>query len=124
MIRRWILRAEQRIPVNLIIFIAAIFLSNCVNEFTTIYAQPGKPSSSIGLWLSCVASLLAAGLWTALAAKKEAIAKAAQSGTTDPERRPKIANTLWGDVWIRTTFYFGSAVVLSITALAALVIPG
>ena len=52
------------------VFAAAIFLSYGVNAFTTIYAIPGHPVHSFALWCSFISSIIAAGLWTAIAAKK------------------------------------------------------
>lgn len=120
--RRAIVRIGIRIPGNLAVFVAAIFLSNSVNVFTTIYAQPGKPVLSPGLWWSCISSLVAAGLWTALAAKKDSIDKAAQSGATDPAQREKVRARMWNDVWARAAFYLGGAVGFSILAMMALVL--
>lgn len=112
-----------RIPGNLVVFIAAIFLSNSVNVFTTIYAQPGKPVQSAGLWWSCISSLAAAGLWTALAAKKDTIDKAVQSGADDPAMREVMRTQMWQDVWLRAGAYLGGAIALSIAAMVALVLP-
>jgi len=60
---------------NLVISVVAIFLSNSVNIFTTIYAHPGRPVLFYPC-LSYISSLFTAGLRTALAAKKDAIDKA------------------------------------------------
>jgi hypothetical protein len=117
---RWI---GVRIPGNLSIFVAAIFLSNSVNEFTTIYAIPGKPVRSFGLTFSCISSLLAAGLWTALAAKKDLIEKAVASGASSPKEREQLRDQMWEDVWLRILVYLGGAIILSILALVALVVP-
>lgn len=122
-IRRSIRWIGVRIPGNLSIFVAAIFLSNSVNVFTTIYAVPGKPVHSLGLTFSCVASLLAAGLWTALAAKKDLIEKAAASGASSPKERERMRDQMWEDVWLRILCYLGGAIILSILALVALVVP-
>jgi hypothetical protein len=111
------------IPQNLSVFIAAIFLSNSVNEFTTIYAVPGKPVVSFGLILSCVSSLIAAGFWTALAAKKESIEKAVASGAFSLKEREQLGERMWTDVWLRILFYLTGAVVLSLLGLIALMIP-
>jgi hypothetical protein len=124
MARRAIVRLGLRIPGNLVVFVAAIFLSNSVNVFTTIYAQPGKPILSSGLWSSCISSLLAAGLWTALAAKKDSIDKAAQSGAGDPGRREAVRAQMWDDVWLRASLYLAGAIGFSALAMVALVFPG
>jgi hypothetical protein len=121
--RRWASRIGVLIPENLTIFIAAIFLSNGVNVFTTIYAVPGKPVRSFGLWCSCISSVLAAGLWTALAAKKGLIDKAALSGASDLEMREEKRAQMWRDVWLQTLAYLGGAVAFSILAMGVLVIP-
>jgi hypothetical protein len=123
MLRRSIGQIGVRVPGNLVIFIAAIFLSNSVNVFTTIYAQPGRPVSAPGLWWSCISSLVAAGLWTALAAKKDSIDKAVQSASAEPSQREVIRVQMWEDVWLRTGGYLLGAVGLSILAMVALVIP-
>jgi hypothetical protein len=124
MARRTIVRLGLRIPGNLVVFVAAIFLSNSVNVFTTIYSQPGKPILSFSLWSSCISSLVAASLWTALAAKKDSIEKAAQSGAVDPGRREAVRAQMWHDVWLRSSFYLLGAIGFSAWAMVALVFPG
>src|SRR6266568_879309 len=109
MVKRAIVRIGTRIPGNLAIFVAAIFLSNGVNVFTTIYAQPGKPVLSAGLWWSFTSSLVSAGLWTALAAKKDSIDKATQSSAVDPVKREKVRAQMWSDVWVRASLYLVGA---------------
>jgi|SRR5882724_11605689 len=111
------------IPGNLSVFIAAILLSNCVNIFTTIYAVPGHPVRSVSLACSCAASLLAAGCWTGLAAKKEHIEKALASGYPDPHAREEARGGMWEDIWLRVLLYFGGGVALSIVTLVVLVFP-
>jgi hypothetical protein len=64
---RWV---TDRIPANLTAFIAAIFLSNSANLFTTIYGSVDIPPRYAALLFSRIASLLTAALWTALAAKR------------------------------------------------------
>jgi len=119
--RRAVVRIGIRIPGNLAVFVAAIFLSNSVNVFTTIYARPGKPVQSAGLWWSCISSLVAAGLWTALAAKKDSIDKAAQSGAVDAAQRERVRARMWNDIWVRVSLYVGGAVGFSVLAMMALV---
>jgi hypothetical protein len=111
-----------RIPGNLVIFVAAIFLSNGINVFTNIYTQPGKPSHSFGLWCSCVSSVLAAALWTALAAKKEAIDRAVISGAGSPDQRETVRVQMWNDVWFKTMTYLFGAIVFSALAMIVLII--
>ncbi len=111
------------IPANLSIFIAAIFLSNGVNVFTTIYAVPGKPVHSFGLWCSCLSSVLAAGLWTAFAAKKDLIDRAVLSGASDLRQREEKRVQMWNDIWWRGLAYLGGAAVFSILAMGVLVLP-
>lgn len=113
----------SRIPQNLSVFIAAIFLSNSVNEFTTIYATPGKPIHSFGLIFSCVSSLLAAIFWTALAAKKESIEKAAESGASSLREREQLRDSMWLDIRAKVLFYLGGAILLSMAGLIALILP-
>jgi hypothetical protein len=117
---RWI---GIRMPGNLSVFVAAIFLSNSVNVFTTIYATPGKPVKSVGLICSCASSLLAAGLWTGFASKKDLIEKAVASGASSPGERERLRGQMWEDIWLRVLGYFGGAVALSILALVVLVVP-
>jgi hypothetical protein len=117
---RW---AGGAIPQNLLVFFAAILLSNCVNVFTTIYAVPGHPVRSLSLICSCVASLLAAGCWTGLAAKKDRIEKALVSGYSDPHEREEARAGMWEGIWFRATLYFGGGIVFSVTALLVLVFP-
>ncbi len=121
--RRWIGRIGEQTPTNLIVFFAAIFLSNGVNVFTTIYARPGKPAHSLGLWCSCISSVLAAALWTAFSAKKDLIDKAALSGASDPDQRNEKRAQMWDDVWVRAMAYFVAAVSFSILAMVILVVP-
>lgn len=116
---RWVV---DRIPANLAVFIAAVFLSNSVNLFTTIYGSTDLPARYTTLLFSCIASLLAAGLWTALAAKTDLIEKTVASGSQDSSKREFIRDTLWNDVWVRMAVYLGAAVILSFSALLALVI--
>jgi hypothetical protein len=111
------------IPANLTIFIAAIFLSNGVNVFTTIYAVPGKPVHSFGLWCSCISSVLAAALWTALAAKKDLIDKAVLSGASELDQREAKRTEMWNDVWLQAFVYLGGAVAFSVLAMGVLVFP-
>jgi hypothetical protein len=66
---------------------------------------------------------VAAGLWTALAAKKDSIDKAVQSASAEPSQREVIRVQMWEDVWLRTGGYLLGAVGLSILAMVALVIP-
>jgi hypothetical protein len=123
LVRRGVTWIGVRIPGNLSVFVAAIFLSNCVNVFTTIYAVPGKPVHSAALICSCGSSLLAAGLWTALASKKELIEKAVASGASRSEERERLRAQLWDDIWLRALIYLCGAVTLSILALVILVVP-
>lgn len=116
---RWVL---DRIPTNLAIFISAIYLSNGVSLFTKIYGNTALPPRYTPLLFSCISSLLAAGLWTALAAKTDRIEKAVAYGSRDPRERQSIRENLWNDVWIRMASYLGGAIVLSLSALLALVI--
>ena len=92
--------------------------------FTTIYAQPGKPVLSAGLWWSFTISLVSAGLWTALAAKKDSIDKATQSSAVDPVKREKVRAQMWSDVWVRASLYLVGAFAFSVLAMMALVFPG
>jgi hypothetical protein len=117
---RWI---GVRIPGNLSVFVAAIFLSNSVNVFTTIYAVPGRPVRSFGLACSCVSSLIAAGLWTVLAAKKDIIEKAVASGASNARERERLRDQMWEDIWLRILAYLGGAVAFSALALVILVVP-
>lgn len=121
---KWlVVRSSAAIPSNLAVFAAAIFLAYGVNAFTTIYAVPGRPVHSFGLWGSFVSSVIAAGLWTALAAKKDSIDKASLSGGGDHEKREAMRLEMWQDVWLKTLVYLGGAAVFSIMALAVLVFP-
>lgn len=123
-VKRFVRWAAAHLPDNLSVFIAAIFLSNSVNEFTTIYAVPGKPVVSFGLIFSCASSLLAAGFWTALAAKKGSIEKAVVSGASSLVDREQLRERMWDDVWLRILLYLTGAVVLSLLGLIALMVPG
>jgi hypothetical protein len=116
---RWV---ADRIPPNLSVFIAAIFLSNSVNLFTTIYGNENLPPRYSTLLFSSIASLLAAGLWTALAAKTDLIEKTVASGSQDSSKQKSIREAIWNDVWVRMAAYLGAAVILSFAALLVLVI--
>jgi hypothetical protein len=121
---KWlIVRSGAAIPSNLAVFAAAIFLAYGVNAFTTIYAMPGRPVHSPALWGSFVSSVVAAGLWTALAAKKDSIDKAALSGVGNHDEREAERLRMWQEVWLRTLIYLGGAAAFSITALVVLVFP-
>lgn len=122
-LRLAITRVAMRMPATLVVFIAAIFLSNGVNMFTTIYAVPGKPVHSLALWCSAVTSITAAGFWTALATKKDMIDKAVLSGAADQGSRVKLREDIWADVWRRVMVYLLGAAALSVLAMAVLVLP-
>ena len=111
------------IPANLMIFIAAVFLSYGVNAFTTIYAVPGHPTHSFALWCSFASSVVAAGLWTALASKKEHIEKAAASFPGDRAAREQLRTQLWHASWLKALVYLGGAAALSILAMVILIFP-
>jgi hypothetical protein len=118
-ITRLVTAAAAAIPASLMVFIAAVFLSYGVNAFTTIYAVPGRPVHSFALWCSFVSSVVAAGLWTALAAKKELIEKAALSGGAREQHRTE----MWHDISLKALLYLGGATAFSILAMVILVLP-
>jgi hypothetical protein len=122
-LRGLVSRGGAVIPNNLVVFIAAIFLSYAVNAFTTIYAVPGHPARSFGLWGSFVSSVIAAGLWTALAAKQDVIDKAILSSGGDLDAREAAQTRMWREVWLRTLIYLGGGVVFSVAAMLVLVFP-
>jgi hypothetical protein len=122
-VKRLVSRCGARIPGNLAVFVAAIFLSYGVIAFSTIYTVPGHPSHSLRLWISFASSMLAAGLWTALAAKKDGIDKAALSGRGDSDQREITRMEMWRDVWLKTLLYFGGGAVFSLLALLVLIFP-
>jgi hypothetical protein len=114
--------AAAAIPGSLMVFIAAVFLAYGVNAFTTIYADPGHPVHSVALWCSFASSVVAAGLWTALSAKKELIEKAVLSGgdaATSEQRRAD----MWHDIALKALLYLGGAAAASIFAMVILVVP-
>lgn len=110
------------LPPNLSIFIAAIFLSNSVNVFTNIYGSSSLPPRAGAMFTSCIGSLVAAALWTALAAKAEQIEKAALSASQDFREREIERESLWNDVWLRVGLYMAGAIISSVLSLAVLVI--
>lgn len=116
-------KAAAAIPASLMVFIAAVFLSYGVNAFTTIYANPGHPAHSFALWCSFASSVVAAGLWTALAAKKDLIEKAVLSGGGDLATREQRRTDMWHDISVKALLYLGGATVSSILAMAILVFP-
>ena len=122
-VRQLVGACAAAIPGNLMIFIAAVFLSYGVNAFTTIYANPGHPVHSFALWCSFTSSVLAAGLWTALSAKKEQIEKATASGGGDLTEREQRRMRLWDDSWRKALGYLGGAAGFSVLALVILVFP-
>jgi hypothetical protein len=122
-ITRLVTAAAAAIPASLMVFIAAVFLSYGVNAFTTIYAVPGRPVHSFALWCSFVSSVVAAGLWTALAAKKELIEKAALSGGGDLAAREQHRTEMWHDISLKALLYLGGATAFSILAMVILVLP-
>lgn len=122
-LKRLISRGGAAIPNNLVIFIAAVFLSYGVNAFSTIYTVPGHPVHSFGLWGSFISSVVAAGLWTALAAKKDVVDKALLSHGGDLNDRESERARMWGEVWLQTLIYLGGAAVFSILTLLVLAFP-
>jgi uncharacterized membrane protein len=113
----------MRIPTNLYVFVAAVFLANGVNLFNVVYGASHRPARSSTLLLSCAASLLAAVLWTVLASKINLIDKTAASASHDPLQRDSIREKLWNDVWRRVAGYLGTASLLSILTLTVLMLP-
>jgi hypothetical protein len=111
----------NRMPPNLSVFIAAIFLSNSVNVFTNIYGSGSVPSRYRELLASSLGSLVAAGLWTAIAGKSELIERAAMSSSPEVRKREEERKRLWGDVWARYFLYLIGAVLFSIFSLVILV---
>jgi CheY-like chemotaxis protein len=122
-IKRVVSAAAAAIPGNLMIFIAAVFLSYGVNAFTTIYAVPGHPVHSFALWCSFASSVIGAGLWTALAAKKERIEKAAASSGGDLTARKQLRTQMWSGSWLTVSVYLGGGAAFSILAMVILVFP-
>lgn len=122
-VKRLVSRSGAVIPSNLAIFVAAVFLSYGVNAFSTIYTVPGHPAHSPALWISFASSVIAAIMWTALAAKKEVIDKATLSGGGDLDAREATRMRMWREVWVRTLVYLGGAAVFSILTLVVLVFP-
>ena len=115
--------AAAAIPGSLMVFIAAIFLSYGVNAFTTIYVNPGHPVHSFALWCSFASSVVAAGLWTALAAKKELIEKAVLSGGGDLATQEQHRTDMWHGISLKALLYLGGAAGTSILALVILIVP-
>lgn len=113
----------QRVPPNLSIFVAAVFLSNSVNIFTNIYSGTSLPPRFVPLLISCVTSLISAALWTMFASKAELIEKTAGLAAQDLVQRDSVRATLWNDVWIQVAIYLGFALGTSMLALVALVVP-
>jgi hypothetical protein len=122
-VRRLVGASATVIPGNLMIFAAAVFLSYGINAFTTIYAEPGHPVHSFALWCSFASSVVAAGLWTALAAKKEQIERATTSGPGDWTAREDRRKQLWHESWLKALVYLGGAAAFSILAMVILVFP-
>jgi hypothetical protein len=115
--------AAAAIPASLVVFIAALFLAYGVNAFTTIYADPGHPVHSFPLWCSFASSMVAAGLWTALAATKELIEKAVLSDSGYPATSEQRRTDMWHDIPLKALLYLGGAAAASILAMVILVIP-
>src|SRR5437879_6224372 len=100
-IRRAVRGAGARIPINLYVFVAAIFLSNGVNLFNMVYGGDQRPSRSSAILLSCAASVGAAAFWTVLASKVDLIEKTVASASRDSKQRESVREELWNDVWSR-----------------------
>ena len=115
--------AAAAVPANLMVFIAAIFLTYGVTTFSTIYAVPGHPSHSFAQWCSFVSAMAAAALWTTLSAKKELIEKAVLSGPGAPADHDKERRQMWAGIALKAMLYLGGAAACSILALAVLVVP-
>jgi hypothetical protein len=123
MIMRLASASAAAIPVSLMVFIAAIFLTYGVTTFSTIYAVPGHPVHSVALWCSFVSSMAAAALWTTLSAKKELIEKTALSGPGDVAARNQHRTQMWDDVALKALLYLGGAAACSVLAMVILVVP-
>jgi|HubBroStandDraft_6_1064221.scaffolds.fasta_scaffold1724173_1 hypothetical protein len=119
--KRFVYWIGNRIPPTLSVFVAAIYLSNSVNVFTNIYGSGSLPPRHGVLLTSCVGSLLAAALWTAVAGKSEVIERAAISSSVEIKKREEVRKDLWGDVWARYLLYLTGAVCFSIFSLAILI---
>jgi hypothetical protein len=122
-IRRLASAAAAAVPASMLVFVAAVFLAYGVNAFTTIYAVPGRPAHSVALWCSFASALVSAGLWTALAAKKELIEKAALSSGGDPAARERLRTGMWADNSLKALLYLGGAAASSVLAMVILVLP-
>ena len=122
-LKRFVIRLGMAIPGSLMVFIAAVFLSDGVNVFTTIYAVPGHPVHSLNLWVSCASAVVAAALWSVLAAKKDAIDKAVLSASENLTQREQRRTEMWNGIWLRTLAYVGGATACSLVALFILVLP-
>lgn len=114
---------SRYLPPNLCIFVGAIFLSNSVNVFTNVYGTGVLPQRSPLLLASCIGSVIAAGLWTALAGKTELIEKTVLSASQDARQREVVRAELWNDVWRRVAAYICGALVFSVGSLVVLVWP-
>ena len=121
-LRRAIIFISERTPSNLAIFVAAIFLANCVGTFTAVYGVDPEPKIKPALLISSAASLLAAALWTLFASKVDRIERTAASADVEATRRDAERERLWGYVWVRVSVYLSSAMLFSIFALVVLVV--
>lgn len=121
-LRRAIIFISERTPGNLGVFVAAIFLANGVGTFTAVYGADAFPRRAPALLISCVASFLAAALWTFFASKVDRVERTVASADVEADQREAFRERLWGDIWVRVSGYLGSAVLFSIIALAILLV--
>ncbi len=121
-LRRAIIFVSERTPGNIGVFIAALFLANCVGTFTAVYSADKAPAIKPALLISSGASLVAAALWTLFASKVDRIDRTLTSADVDSSQREALRERLWGDVWVQISAYLGSAVLFSIAAMVVLLI--
>jgi len=122
-VRRLAGACAAAVPVNLMVFIAAIFLAYGVNAFSTIYAVPGHPAHSFAQWCSFASSMAAAALWTALSVTKERVEKATASAPGGSTEHDKFRTKMWRDSWLRALIYLAGAAAFSTLALVILIFP-
>ncbi len=123
--RSIVIAIGERIPNNLSVFVGAIFLANSVNTFTSVFGGSSIPHRAPVLMASCLASLLAAALWTTFASKLEQIEKTAISAAQDLARQDVVRAELWNELWLRLSVYLTSAALASVFALVILMVhPG
>ncbi len=113
-------RLVMNIPSMLVVFFAAVFINNTINLLIRVYGSDDVPARATSLQASAAISLLAAGAWTALAAKLEHIERAMEKHPDSVSHRDEREHA-YDVVLPRLSVYLVVALVLSAGAIYSLV---